>query len=88
MASYVNYRIRFKSTSVFKIITVQFKYFNSHGNVEPDTVDVLICDESHRIREYSWSCFTPKHKRTNKLQIEELINAPKVCVFFIDDLNG
>lgn len=65
--------------------SVQFKYFNSYGIAEPDSVDVLICDESHRIREYSWSMYTPKANRTNTPQIEELINAAKVCVFFIDD---
>jgi len=65
--------------------SVQFKSFNSYGNAESNAVDVLICDESHRIREYSWSMFTPKAKRTNVPQIEELINAAKVCVFLIDD---
>jgi len=64
---------------------VQFKYFNSYGPAENESVDVLICDESHRIREYSWSMYIPKAKRTNTLQIEELINASKVLVFFIDD---
>src|SRR6185436_2211605 len=65
---------------------VQFKYFNSYGQAAPDEVDVLICDESHRIRQTSANRFTPKEKRTGKPQLEELLNVARVPVFFIDDL--
>lgn len=61
------------------------KYFNSYGEAEFNCVDVLICDESHRIRETSNNRFTPKVKRRNKPQIQEIIDASKVAVFFIDD---
>src|SRR6185436_762945 len=37
---------------------VQFKYFNSYGEAELNEIDVLICDESHRIRETSQNRFT------------------------------
>ncbi|MEJ2655866.1 MAG: DUF2075 domain-containing protein [Desulfobacterales bacterium] len=63
----------------------QFKYFNSFIGAENNLIDVLICDESHRIRDYSWSRFTPIEKRSNVHQIEELINVAKVSVFLIDD---
>jgi uncharacterized protein len=63
----------------------QFKYFNSFEGAENNLIDVLICDESHRIRDYSWSRFTPREQRSNVHQIEELINVAKVSVFFIDD---
>ena len=63
----------------------QFKYFNSFIGSENNLIDVLICDESHRIRDYSWSRFTPREQRSNVPQIEELTNVAKVCVFFIDD---
>jgi uncharacterized protein len=62
-----------------------FKYFISFTNVKEDSVDVLVCDEAHRIRAKSVSRFTPKAERTNKPQVEELIEAAKVSVFFIDD---
>lgn len=65
--------------------SVQFKYFNSYGNAEQNIIDVLIADEAHRIRETSDSRFTKKQDRSNKPQIEELLNASKVAVFFIDD---
>ena len=62
-----------------------FKYFNSYGNAEFNAVDVLICDESHRIRETSNSRFMKKESRSTKPQVRELIEAAKVAVFFIDD---
>jgi DUF2075 family protein/phage repressor protein C with HTH and peptisase S24 domain/DNA replication protein DnaC len=65
--------------------SVQFKYFNSYRTAENNDVDVLICDEAHRIRETSNSRYTKKEKRSNLPQIQELINVSKVSVFFIDD---
>jgi DUF2075 family protein len=46
---------------------------------------VLIADESHRIRETSNDRFTPRIKRSNFSQVEELLQTSKVAVFFIDD---
>src|SRR3989344_2692122 len=65
--------------------SVQFKYFNSYGDAEENVIDVLIADESHRIRETSNSRFTPNDKRTNLPQVEELLKVSKVAVFLIDD---
>jgi hypothetical protein len=65
---------------------VQFNYFSSYGHAERDAVDVLIADESHRIRATSVNRFQRKEDRTGLPQIEELMNASKVGVFFIDDL--
>lgn len=64
---------------------VQFKYFNSYMSAELNDVDVLICDEAHRIRESSNNRFTRKTQRSNLPQIAELIRVSKVGVFFIDD---
>jgi len=64
--------------------SVQFKYFNGYQDANPEAVDVLICDEAHRIREFSADRFTPKTKRSDIPQIQELINASRVSVFFID----
>ena len=65
--------------------SVQFKYFNGYVEANPNDVDVLICDEAHRIRETSNNRFTQKSKRSKDSQIEELIHAAKVTVFLIDD---
>ena len=65
----------------------QFTYFNSYAEAEPSSVDVLICDEAHRIRKDSSSRFTPRAERQSmRQQIDELLYAAKVAVFFIDDL--
>jgi len=65
--------------------SVQFKYFNSYVQADHNIVDVLIADESHRIRNTSNSHFTPRAKRSKFSQIEELLQASKVAVFFIDE---
>jgi len=66
--------------------SVQFKYFNSYSAAQADEIDVLIADESHRIRKTSASRFTASADRSNLEQIEELLRAAKVCVFLIDDV--
>ena len=57
----------------------QFKYFNSYSDAENNSIDVLIADEAHRLRETSFNRFTPKEKRSDVPQIEELLNASKVA---------
>ncbi|HUI86487.1 MAG TPA: DUF2075 domain-containing protein [Nitrososphaerales archaeon] len=64
---------------------IQFRYFNSYMQAERDAVDVLLADESHRIRQTSASRYTRKENRTDLPQIEELIKASKSSVFFVDD---
>lgn len=65
--------------------SVQFKYFNSYATAQLNDVDVLICDEAHRIRETSNNRYTPRSKKSNLPQIEELLRVSTVGVFFIDD---
>jgi hypothetical protein len=65
-----------------------FKYFNSFGEADGSVVDVLICDEAHRIRETSNSRFTRRRSRSIRSQIQEILDASKVSVFFIDDKQG
>jgi uncharacterized protein len=62
-----------------------FTYFNSYGNAPPGQIDLLVLDEAHRIRNTSNSMYTPKAKRTEIPQVEELLKATKVAAFFIDD---
>jgi uncharacterized protein len=66
--------------------SAQFGYFNGFAMAEPATFDALICDEAHRIRESSNSRFTRPEERSEAPQVEELMRAGKVSVFFIDDL--
>ncbi|MGW8453321.1 DNA/RNA helicase domain-containing protein [Streptomyces niveus] len=62
-----------------------FKYFNSFMTAERNSLDVLICDEAHRIRETSANRYTQASNRTGKAQIEELIDAARVPVFLLDE---
>ena len=64
----------------------QFGYFNGFAGAEPQILDAIVCDESHRMRESSNNRFTKKELRSDLPQVEELIQAAKVSVFFIDDL--
>ncbi|MFI6479443.1 DNA/RNA helicase domain-containing protein [Nonomuraea sp. NPDC050663] len=61
-----------------------FAYFNSFIGAEPNALDVLICDEAHRIRETSTNRFTPAARRTGRSQLDELLSAARVPVFLLD----
>jgi DUF2075 family protein len=63
----------------------QFKFFNSFTNHKENEIEILICDEAHRIRKTSESRYTPRNLRPETPQIEELIRAAKLSVFFIDE---
>jgi hypothetical protein len=63
-----------------------FNYFNSFGVTDERGVDVLVCDEAHRLRETSADRFTPKAERSGLPQVEELLRAARVTIFLIDDL--
>ncbi len=65
---------------------IQFNYFNSYTDIERDGIDVLVLDEAHRIRETSNNRFTAPSGRSRLPQIEELVRAAKLSIFFIDDL--
>jgi hypothetical protein len=63
-----------------------FKYFNNYVGSEPRELDVLICDESHRIRETSVNRYTKKEVRDRAgRQINELIDVAWVPVFLLDE---
>lgn len=62
-----------------------FKYFNSFMTTEKNTLDVVICDESHRIRETSANRYTAATHRTGKPQIDELLDVARVPVFLLDE---
>ncbi len=64
----------------------QFKYFATYQEADRDDVDVLICDETHRIRKTGNQRFTPAAKKSDRPLIEHVIESAKVPVFFIDDL--
>ena len=62
-----------------------FKYFNQFMDAEKNGLDVLICDEAHRIRETSVDRYTKSYLRTGRPQVDELIDAARVPVFLLDE---
>src|SRR5258708_7025512 len=62
-----------------------FKYFNQFIDADRNGIDVLICDEAHRIRETSEDRFTAARHRTGRPQIDELMAAARAPVFLLDD---
>lgn len=62
-----------------------FKYFNQFIDADKNGIDVLICDEAHRIRETSANRYTKASLRTGQPQVAELIDAARVPVFLLDE---
>ncbi|MFJ5608264.1 DUF2075 domain-containing protein [Streptomyces sp. NPDC093221] len=63
-----------------------FRYFNSFSDNRPDSIDVLICDEAHRMRRSSTYRWTPKELRDDERpQALDLIRVAKVPIFLLDD---
>ncbi len=57
-----------------------FKYFNEFGSAPADALDVLICDEAHRVRGMP----ARLHGKVRS-QIDELIEVAKVPLFLLDE---
>ena len=62
-----------------------FLYFNSFKTADADEIDVLVCDEAHRIRASSNDRFTKRTERSQLPQVDELIQVSKVPVFLLDE---
>lgn len=62
-----------------------FKYTNNYVNAQNQKRDCLIIDEAHRIREKAPYGSYMSKIYSGKLQIEEIIEACNIAVFFIDD---
>lgn len=64
--------------------------FSNVSNFLPATIgennlDVLLVDEAHRIEQSANNQYTPSVKRTDMPQVDTIIRASKITVFFIDD---
>ena len=63
----------------------QCRQFSSYMNAEANELDVMVCDEAHRMWAKSQNRFMRRADRTDKPLIAELMHASRVAVFFIDD---
>jgi hypothetical protein len=66
-------------------VKAMFKYFNSFSDAGRNSLDVLISDEAHRIRASSNNRYTRAEQRSDRRQVEELLDAARVPVFLLDD---
>ncbi|MFJ3901279.1 DUF2075 domain-containing protein [Streptomyces sp. NPDC090025] len=65
-----------------------FTYFSNFVDTTLPPVDVLICDEAHRLRDRSTNRFwTPEQREVwgQGPQVDELLDASRLTVFFLDE---
>lgn len=63
-----------------------YRYFNSFSDTPLDSIDVLICDEAHRMRRSSTHRWMSKALRDDdRPQATEVMNAARVPIFLLDD---
>ena len=55
------------------------------ASADENSVDVLLVDEAHRIQKSANNQYTKAENRTNLPQVDTIIRAAKITVFFIDD---
>ncbi|MFE1821648.1 DUF2075 domain-containing protein, partial [Streptomyces anulatus] len=62
-----------------------FTYFSSFVTPPDPLLDVLICDEAHRLRDRSTSRFWKPEEQGTGPQVDELLAASRLTVFFLDE---
>ncbi len=62
-----------------------FKFFFNFTKEPENSIDVLICDEAHRIRKDSNDYGVPAKFKSKDPQIDDLIRPAKLSIFFIDE---
>ncbi|MBM3248690.1 MAG: DUF2075 domain-containing protein [Candidatus Omnitrophica bacterium] len=62
-----------------------FKFFFNFTQHKENEIDVLICDEAHRIRSDSNDYGVPSKFRSKNPQVDDLIRPAKLSLFFIDE---
>ncbi|MFJ3417445.1 DUF2075 domain-containing protein [Streptomyces sp. NPDC086082] len=61
-----------------------FTYFSSFVTTPDPPLDLLVCDEAHRLRDRSTSRFWRPEQQGTRPQVDELIDAARLTVFFLD----
>ncbi|MFJ5838030.1 DNA/RNA helicase domain-containing protein [Streptomyces shenzhenensis] len=62
-----------------------FTYFSSFVTPPDPPLDVLLCDEAHRLRDRSTSRFWTPEQQGTQPQVDELLDASRLTVFFLDE---
>ncbi|NUK53737.1 DUF2075 domain-containing protein [Streptomyces lunaelactis] len=61
-----------------------FTYFSNFVTPPDPPLDLLICDEAHRLRERSFSQYWKPEQQGTQPQVDELLDASRLTVFFLD----
>jgi DUF2075 family protein len=62
-----------------------FTYFSNFVTPPDPPLDVLICDEAHRLRDRSTNRFWKPEEQGTRPQVDELLDASRLTVFFLDE---
>ncbi|MFD5089878.1 DNA/RNA helicase domain-containing protein [Amycolatopsis thailandensis] len=62
-----------------------FQYFGTAADTDPDSLDLLVCDDAHRMRATSNTRYTPASRRSDRTQAAQLLEAARVVVFLLDE---
>ncbi|MFS8201192.1 DNA/RNA helicase domain-containing protein [Streptomyces sp. CWNU-52B] len=62
-----------------------FTYFSNFVTPPDPPLDVLICDEAHRLRDRTTNRYLPKEMQGTKPQVDELLDASRLALFFLDE---
>ncbi len=62
-----------------------FTYFSNFVTPPDPPLDVLICDEAHRLRDRSTNRFWKPEDWGTKPQVDELLDASRLTIFFLDE---
>ncbi|QSY50677.1 DUF2075 domain-containing protein [Streptomyces griseocarneus] len=62
-----------------------FTYFSNFVTTPEEPLDVLICDEAHRLRERSTNRRWAAEKQGKRPQVDELLDASRLSLFFLDE---
>jgi DUF2075 family protein len=62
-----------------------FKFFFNFTQHKENEIDVLICDEAHRIRSNSNDYGVPPKFKSKNPQVDDLIRPAKLSIFFMDE---
>ncbi len=73
---------------VGNVAAQQVTRHNAYAMSEPASIDVLLIDESHRLKESGVEFYTSKDQRSGKPLVQEIHDASKVSVFFIDEFQA
>jgi uncharacterized protein len=62
-----------------------FRYFLSFAGAEPNSLEVLVADEAHRLHATSNTRFTRREQRSSLPEADGLVRVARVPVFLLDE---